>query len=98
MKKIFVACALSALTGAAAAQEDVKLGADTYARHCAACHGVRMKDPEGAYDLLKFPRDQKERFVNAVTRGKSSMPPFGGLLKPEEIAALWAYVAAGGRN
>jgi len=31
-----------------------------------------------------------------VTRGKNQMPPWGGLLKPEEVEALWAYVVAGG--
>jgi mono/diheme cytochrome c family protein len=30
-----------------------------------------------------------------VTNGKNSMPPWGGLLKPEEIEELWAYVVAG---
>jgi len=41
------------------------------------------------------PRDQKERFVRLVTRGKSNMPPWGDLLKPEDVAALWACVVAG---
>jgi mono/diheme cytochrome c family protein len=27
-----------------------------------------------------------------VTRGKSQMPAWGDLLKPEEVEALWAYV------
>jgi mono/diheme cytochrome c family protein len=26
------------------------------------------------------------------------MPPWGELLKPDEIDALWAYVATGGKN
>jgi mono/diheme cytochrome c family protein len=33
-----------------------------------------------------------------VSRGKNSMPPWAGLLKPEEIEALWAYVMAGERR
>src|SRR5256885_13083543 len=40
--------------------EQVKSGSETYARHCAPCHGPRMADPEGAPDLRKFPRDQRE--------------------------------------
>src|SRR5262245_10335520 len=78
--------------------DQVKLGSNTYARHCAPCHGSRMKDPEGAFDLRTFPRDQRERFVTAVLKGLKAMPPWEGLLKPEEIDALWAYVAAGERN
>jgi mono/diheme cytochrome c family protein len=73
----------------------VKLGSDTYARHCSACHGARMKNPEGAFDLPTFPKDQKERFTRSVGKGKNSMPPWEGLLKPEEIEALWAYVYTG---
>lgn len=97
MFRIIAAGALALIAGVAVAQDEAKRGAELYARHCAGCHGVRMRDPEGAYDLLKFPRDARERFVNSVTRGKSSMAPFGDLLKPEEIAALWAYVESGGR-
>ena len=57
-----------------------------------------MKDPEGASDLRTFPHDQRERFVNSVSRGKNSMPPWGDLLKPDEIDALWAYLVAGEKN
>src|SRR5438309_11349443 len=46
----------------------LKSGADLYARNCSPCHGARMLDPQGAFDLRKFPHDQRERFVNAVTR------------------------------
>jgi mono/diheme cytochrome c family protein len=103
MKKIeftyFVAGTLMALAASAHAQDfpaaQIKVGADTYARHCSACHGVRMKNPEGAFDLMTFPHDQEGRFRNSVGKGKNTMPPWEGLLKPEEIEALWAYVVAG---
>jgi len=51
-----------------------------------------MQDPEGAFDLRTFPADQRERFVNSIVGGKNQMPPWGDLIKPEEIDALWAYV------
>ena len=82
--------------GTAAAQppapEPVQLGASIYARNCSACHGARMLDPQGAFDLRKFPHDERERFMTSVKRGKNQMPPWGDLLKPEELEALWAYV------
>ena len=56
-----------------------------------------MADPQGAFDLRKFPREDKARFVTSVTQGKQNMPPWGDLLKPEDIDALWAYVVAGER-
>jgi mono/diheme cytochrome c family protein len=56
-----------------------------------------MRDPEGAFDLRKFPHDQRDRFVNSVTHGKGQMPAWGDLLKPADIEALWSYVVAGER-
>jgi len=57
-----------------------------------------MLDPQGASDLRKFPRGERERFINSVMRGKNQMPPWGDLLKPEEVEALWAYVVAGEKS
>jgi mono/diheme cytochrome c family protein len=74
------------------APEQVRRGADVYERNCSPCHGARMQDPQGAFDLRKFPHGERERFIVSVTRGKNQMPPWGGLLKPEDIDALWAYV------
>jgi mono/diheme cytochrome c family protein len=77
------------------APEQVRLGAEIFARNCSPCHGPRMQEPEGAFDLRTFPPGEHTRFVNSVSRGKNQMPPWAGLLKPEEIEALWAYVVAG---
>jgi mono/diheme cytochrome c family protein len=93
----------SLIGGPAAAQdaefvpEQIKTGAAIYARNCSPCHGARMQDPEAAFDLRKFPREQHERFVSSVTRGKNQMPPWGDLLKLQDVEALWAYVVAGER-
>jgi mono/diheme cytochrome c family protein len=75
--------------------QQIHTGASLFARNCSPCHGSRMADPQGAFDLRTFPRDQHERFVASVARGKNSMPPWGDLLKADEIEALWAYVVAG---
>jgi mono/diheme cytochrome c family protein len=91
------------IAGPAAAQdsgfipEQIEAGAAIYARNCSPCHGARMQDPEAAFDLRKFPHEQHERFVSSVTRGKNQMPPWGDLLKPRDVEALWAYVVAGER-
>ena len=92
-----LACAPAVAQGPkGSAAEQLKTGAEIYARNCSPCHGARMLDPQGASDLRKFPRGERERFVNSVTRGKNQMPPWGDLLKPDEVEALWAYVVAGG--
>ena len=77
------------------APDQIGRGAAIFARNCSPCHGSRMRDPEGAFNLRNFPHDQHDRFLNSVRHGKNNMPPWGDLLKPEEIEALWAYVVAG---
>ena len=72
----------------------ISAGAEIYANNCSPCHGSRMQDAQGAFDLNKFPRDQKSRFVISVTKGKNTMPPWGDVLKPADLDALWAYVMA----
>ncbi len=76
-------------------QEQIKKGAEVYAANCESCHGVRMIGPQWAIDLATFPRDSPARFVDSVTYGVRAMPPWGDVLKPEDIQALWAYVVAG---
>jgi mono/diheme cytochrome c family protein len=102
-RKFLLGCALAfAFTGAAAQEqfgpEQIKQGANIYSQNCAPCHGPRMADAQGAFDLRTFPPDQKSRFLNSVTKGKNSMPPWGGLFNADEIDALWAYVMAGERK
>ncbi|MFL6937020.1 MAG: c-type cytochrome [Xanthobacteraceae bacterium] len=100
---VFVTVCLGlALLGASAAAQDLQFpseqvnrGGDLFARHCATCHGTRMRNPQWAIDLRTFPRDAHGRFVDAVANGKRNMPPWDDVLNPEEIEALWAYVVAG---
>ena len=78
--------------------DKVRLGAEIYERNCSPCHGPRMQDPESAFDLRTFPTDQRERFVESIIRGKNQMPPWGDLIKPDELDALWLYVTTGERE
>ena len=75
--------------------EQIAKGASIFSRNCSPCHGTRMRDPESAFDLRKFPHEQHERFVSSVTHGKNMMPPWGDLLAAADIEALWSYVVAG---
>ena len=77
------------------APERIQTGASIYAQNCAPCHGPNMKNPEVPVDLRKFPSDQKSRFLTSVAKGKNQMPPWGDILKGDDIEALWAYVMAG---
>jgi mono/diheme cytochrome c family protein len=98
--RVLIGCAFILHNAVASAQEQfppeqIKQGASIYSPNCAPCHGPRMADPQGAFDLRTVPPDQKSRFITSVTKGKNSMPPWGGLFSPQEIEALWAYVMAG---
>jgi mono/diheme cytochrome c family protein len=75
--------------------QQIATGAEIFARNCSPCHGPRMQDPESAFDLRKFPPGEHDRFVRSVTNGKNQMPPWGDLLKADDIEALWAYVTMG---
>jgi len=78
-------------------QEQIAAGAELYADNCSPCHGPHMVGAESAFNLRKFPPDQRERFITSVTRGKNQMPPWGDFFKSDQLEALWAYVTAGER-
>lgn len=81
------------------APELVKLGERTYLINCSRCHGVRLVNPVGyTFDLRRFPKDQRERFFNSVSKGKGNMPAWGDLLKTDQIEALWSYIATEGEK
>jgi mono/diheme cytochrome c family protein len=88
-------CATSAAQDQSFTPQQIATGAEIFARNCSPCHGPRMQDPESAFDLRTFPPGEHDRFVRSVTNGKNQMPPWGDLLKSEDIEALWAYVTMG---
>lgn len=100
-RTVIAACAIAcaAMAQQVRAEDDtadrIKKGSSVYSQNCSPCHGPRMLDPQGAFDLKSFPRDERERFLTSVTRGKNQMPPWGGLLSREDIESLWLYVIAG---
>jgi mono/diheme cytochrome c family protein len=77
--------------------EQVSAGAEIYSTNCSPCHGARMQDPGSAFNLRKFPHDQRDRFINSIVRGKNQMPPWGDFFKPDQLDALWAYIVTGER-
>jgi mono/diheme cytochrome c family protein len=80
------------------APEQIRKGEALFARHCATCHGTRMRNPQWAFDLRMFPRNGHDRFVDSVSNGKRNMPPWDDGLDPSEIETLWAYVIAGEKS
>lgn len=105
MRATLAAAALTLVCASGAAQENplakkfpaeqIKRGSALYAANCESCHGVKMIGPPWAIDLATFPRDNPARFADSVANGVRTMPPWGDVLKPDDIQALWAYVVAG---
>lgn len=76
--------------------EQIAKGAKLYAANCAVCHGPDMVEPGGGFfDLRTFPPAQRSRFMNSVSNGKNSMPPWKSVLSQDDIGNLFAYVVAG---
>jgi mono/diheme cytochrome c family protein len=70
-----------------------------YSVHCARCHGQDVVGNPVAADLLMLlgpngPIDTEQKFADIVTAGApaNGMPPFKGVLAPEQIKAIHAYV------
>jgi cytochrome c55X len=88
---------LACAAAAAQAQDDketlAEAGRRAYTSYCVRCHGINLAVSSSAYfDLRTFPQDDKARFVESVLRGKRQMPAWEGIVKPEQVEAIWAYV------
>ncbi len=88
-------CLALALPGKAASLQ-AEAGAGIYANRCAGCHGEELRNTSGgwSFDLRRLRPDEHDRFVNSVTAGKDNMPSWYGILRDDEIEAIWAYIRA----
>ncbi len=90
-------CAAPAQDAAVAQQQQelVAAGRKAYTSYCTRCHGINLVVTGSAfYDLRTFPRDDKERFLRSVLQGVRAMPAWEGIVKPQEVQALWAYIGS----
>lgn len=70
-------------------------GRRAYTSFCVRCHGINLAVGSSAYfDLRTFPKDDKARFLNSVTNGKRQMPAWGGIVRPDQMEAIWAYIGS----
>ena len=84
--------------GIAQAADPAEQGREVYVELCVTCHGRDMVAPGAiSFDLRKFPKDDFDRFRNAVLNGKGqAMPPWRGKISDQDLDDLWAYVRSGG--
>jgi mono/diheme cytochrome c family protein len=69
-------------------------GAEVYQTACVACHGEDGTGGHGGGAPLDQVKDT-QAVIAMVTDGRGSMPPLAGLLTPEQIRAVAAYVTNG---
>jgi mono/diheme cytochrome c family protein len=71
----------------------IEAGRKAYTSYCTRCHGINLVVSGGAfYDLRTFPRDDKERFLTSVNKGKRAMPAWEGVVSPQDQEAIWLYI------
>ncbi|MCP5272503.1 MAG: cytochrome c [Burkholderiaceae bacterium] len=97
---VFLGVALAAtLLAMPAARADDALtpeaGRKAYTGFCARCHGLNLVvSGGGAFDLRRFPADDKARFLHSVNKGLRAMPAWEGIAKPVQIEAIWRYIGS----
>jgi quinohemoprotein ethanol dehydrogenase len=92
---IRAAVMLWAIASAPAMAQDraaIEAGEQVYDEHCASCHGPKLR-PTGAFpDLKQQKADGRARFDQVVMNGKNQMPAWQGVVSPEELDQIWAYI------
>ena len=82
---------------AAGAVQAQSSGEELYDEHCASCHGEKLRSTGAIPDLRELGADDRARFDKAVLEGRGQMPAWQGVLTPEEIEGLWAYIRSSAR-
>jgi mono/diheme cytochrome c family protein len=73
---------------------DRSMGQLAYRQFCLACHGEQGTGGQGGgASLANLARDP-QMLANTAWNGKKAMPPFRGMLTPEQMRDLAAYIAA----
>jgi quinohemoprotein ethanol dehydrogenase len=79
--------------GEAGGAPDAAAGKEVFAEECSVCHGATGHGGNGGPDLTTMPKAKEQKGAEEqVTNGGGGMPPFKGVLSPEEIKNVAAYV------
>ena len=95
MKKNLFILVLFFIAKISFADDKMELGIDVYNNKamCGTCHTLKSAESDGvigpSLDMLK---PQMAQVINAVTNGIGVMPPWEGILTPEEIEAVAYFI------
>ena len=95
--KVLAGLLAGALAAGAAQAQPSQEGEELYEEHCASCHGEKLRSTGAIPDLRELGADNRARFDTAVLEGRGQMPAWQGVLTPQEIDQVWAYVRGNAR-
>jgi mono/diheme cytochrome c family protein len=96
MRKLLLA-GLIALASPAAAQDQAAIGEEVYEQHCQSCHGEKLRSAGAIPDLRELGENDRAKFDKMVLEGRGQMPAWEGIVSPQELDQLWAYVRSRAR-
>jgi mono/diheme cytochrome c family protein len=96
MRKL-LAVALLVVTSPAAAQDAAAIGEEVYEQHCQSCHGEKLRSAGAMPDLRDLGANDRAKFDTMVMEGRGQMPAWQGIVSPQELDQLWAYIRSRAR-
>lgn len=98
MRRLLFAGLMFCIAASALAQDGaaIEAGEQVYEQHCASCHGEKLRSAGAMPDLRDLP-DDRARFDKVVLEGRNQMPAWEGIVSPQELEQLWAYVRSRAR-
>jgi mono/diheme cytochrome c family protein len=92
-----LAAALVAAVPHANAQDQAAIGEEVYEQHCQSCHGEKLRSAGALPDLRDLGEKDRAKFDQMVMEGRGQMPAWQGIVSPQELDQLWAYVRSRAR-
>jgi quinohemoprotein ethanol dehydrogenase len=100
-KKLIWLAAVAAATASTpcAAQDSaaIEAGEQVYEEHCQSCHGEKLRSAGVVPDLRDLGEKDRGKFDEMVMNGRNQMPAWQGIVSPEALDQLWAYVRSRAR-
>jgi mono/diheme cytochrome c family protein len=96
MKRLLLVGILLA-TSTAAAQDSAAIGEEVYEQHCQSCHGEKLRSAGAMPDLRELGENDRTKFDTMVMEGRGQMPAWQGIVSPQELDQLWAYIRSRAR-
>jgi quinohemoprotein ethanol dehydrogenase len=91
------AVAIASVPAAAQNLEAIEAGEQVYEEHCQSCHGEKLRSAGAIPDLRELGANDRAKFDDMVMNGRNQMPAWQGIVSPEALDQLWAYVRSRAR-